>query len=88
MSFIWQLLTGGFLKGKRTELAGIGMFALGLAQWLGGDITLATLGDHAATMLGGLGVVGARGVIGELVKAVQALQSAGVGKPPAEPPAS
>lgn len=82
MKDVWKVLTGGFLSGYRTEAAGVGIFLTGLISWLMGDITLAALGDNIQTMLAGLGVVGARGVIGELVKAVKAMTDAGVGKPP------
>lgn len=86
MNVIWTALTGGFLKGKRTELAGLGIFLHGLIGWLMGDITLATFGENVDQMLIGFGVVGARGAIEQLIKAIGALQAAGVGKP-ADPPA-
>lgn len=52
-----DLLTGGFLRGKRTYILGFIMALQAIAGWALGDTTLAQLIDQLPEILGGLGLM-------------------------------
>jgi len=55
-----DILSGGFLRGKRTYILG-GLLALqALASWAVGDMTLAQLLEQLPEILGGLGLMALR----------------------------
>ena len=52
-----NILTGGFLSGKKTYILGFLIFAQAVASWAIGDTTLAELIALLPEILGGLGLM-------------------------------
>lgn len=57
---LWALIRGGFLKGHRAEVLGIGGLADALAQWAVGDASIVSLiralSQNWALIAGGFGL--------------------------------
>jgi hypothetical protein len=72
------VLSGGFLKGYKTYLAGVGLIVVGVSKYLSGDETLAQFvtGGDLLTILGGLGFVGVKSALAAHTADVSAVLSA------------
>lgn len=53
---LMDILSGGFLRGKRTYILAAAMVIQALAQWAVGDMSLAELIQHLPEIVGGLGL--------------------------------
>ena len=56
MSTVLHLLTGGFLAGYRTQIAGALVALTAVAHWLTGDLSSSGFLNELPTILGGLGL--------------------------------
>jgi hypothetical protein len=56
MNSLTWLITGGFVKGYRTQILGLVTALSALASWAVGDMTLAELIARAPVIFGGLGL--------------------------------
>jgi len=58
-----NILTGGFLKGKRTYILGALLALQAIASWAVGDMSLTELMAQAPEILGGLGLMALRDAV-------------------------
>ena len=56
MNTLTWLITGGFVKGYRTQVLGLSTALSPLAMWAVGDMSLIELIEKAPVILGGLGL--------------------------------
>jgi hypothetical protein len=72
------VLSGGFLKGYKTYLAGVGLIVVGVSKYLSGDETLSQFvtGGDLLTILGGLGFVGVKSALAAHAADVSAVLNA------------
>ena len=56
MEMLVWLMSGGFLKGYRTQILGVTAFVSALGLWAIGDMTMVELVQKVPVMLGGLGI--------------------------------
>jgi hypothetical protein len=56
MNTLTWLITGGFVKGYRTQVLGLSTALSALAMWVVGDMSLIELIEKAPVILGGLGL--------------------------------
>ena len=72
MDSIKLILTGGFLKGYRTHIAGWLLIAEALARYATGDLSLADLASQIPTLAAGIGLTAGRAAIQELIDLLRA----------------
>ncbi len=82
MKLIVSIVTGGFLKGKRTYILGFALAIQAVVGYMVGDTTLAEFGDRVPEIIGGMGLVTLRAAAekpaAQVTAVIRALVAAGV----------
>ena len=69
-----HIITGGFLKGKRTYIVGVLLILQAIADYLLGDKSLITLSNEIPEILVGMGVLSGRAAIDKLLDEIKELK--------------